>query len=256
MTAAIEAQHLFFSYGHQAVLRDISVVIEQGEFWGIVGPNGAGKTTLLLTMTGYLRPQHGVVLVEGKPVVRMSRRETASRVAFVAQKTEVAFPFTALEVVLMGRHPYSGLAALDSAGDVETALHALEQLGCPDIATKRFNELSGGEQQLVLLARALAQEAPVFVLDEPTSFLDLRRQWMALQVFADLRARGATIVATFHDLNIAARWCSKLLLLHDGLVEAAGPPANVLTPTRLESLYGIPLTVDFRPDGIIRVDYP
>ena len=256
MTAAIEAQHLIFSYGTQPVLRDVSLTVGQGEFLGIAGPNGAGKTTLLLAMTGYLRPQHGVVLLQGRPVVRMSRREAATRVAFVAQKTEVAFPFTALEVVLMGRHPYSGLAALDSAGDVATAMNALGRLGCSDIAEKRFNELSGGEQQLVLLARALAQEAPILVLDEPTSFLDLRRQWMALQVFADLRSRGVTVVATFHDLNVAARWCSTLLLLHDGVVEAAGPPADVLTPARLESLYGLALAVDTRPDGTVRVDYP
>jgi iron complex transport system ATP-binding protein len=256
MSHAVEAQNVFFSYGRRLVLRDISLLIGRGEFVGVAGPNGAGKTTLLLTLTGYLQPQRGAVFLDGAPVALMSRREAASRVAFVAQKTEMSFPFRVLEVVLMGRHPYAGLAALDSARDVEAALRALERLDAADLADKQFNELSGGEQQLVLLARALAQETPVLILDEPTSFLDFRRQWNVLQILAGLRQCGVTIVATFHDLNVAARWCSQLVLLHNGVVAAAGRPGEVLTASRLESLYGIPLVVDSRPSGTVRIDYP
>lgn len=207
---------------------------------GLAGPNGSGKTTLLHCLTGYLDAASGTVELDSKKVSALGRRQVAERVAFVPQKTESAFSFSTLQMVLMGRHPYAGFSACDSAEDVDLALAALRRLDIEALAERQFEQLSGGEKQLVLLARALAQQAPLLVLDEPLTGLDMRHQHeLMAAVHSITRESGRGALATFHDLQIAARWCDRLILLHGGTVVADGPPLEVITPENLKILYGV-----------------
>ncbi|MBX7244970.1 MAG: ABC transporter ATP-binding protein [Candidatus Sumerlaeaceae bacterium] len=252
----ISARDVRFAYGAREVLHSLSLDVQPGEFIGLAGPNGAGKSTLLQLLTGFLHPDAGTVSLRGAEVCRMRRAEVAREIAFVAQKSEIDFPFTVLEVVLMGRHPYAGLGALDSAPDITAAQDALRKCGLHDHSATLYGNLSGGEQQLVLLARAFAQGAPILVLDEPVSFLDLRRQWQIMNLLADARRGGTTIIATFHDLNIAARWASRLVLMNNGQLIADGVPADILSAELLGKLYDVPLTVESTPHRPVRVDFP
>jgi iron complex transport system ATP-binding protein len=252
----LEARQISFAYGATPTLRGISLCAARGEFLGIAGPNGAGKSTLLHLLTGYLKPDSGQVLLSGRDVAHMRRREAASQVAFVAQKSETVFSFTVTEMVLMGRQPYAGLAAFDTEEDFEIVGESLAEAGIAHLSAKLFDELSGGEQQLVLIARALAQRAPVVILDEPVSFLDVRHQWDVLNLLAAQRNAGKTVIATFHDLNIAARWCSRLVLIREGSIAAEGAPSEVLTAGQLEAVYGLPLRVESGPGRPVRVDFP
>lgn len=250
------ARDVCFGYGPQAVLHGVSLELHPGELLVLAGPNGAGKSTLLLLLTGYLRPQSGCIRLEGHDIASLHRRQVAVRLAFVPQKSDVAFSFSVTEMVLMGRQPYAGLAALDTTEDLGIVHEALAATGISHLASKCYDQLSGGEQQLVLLARALAQQTPILVLDEPASFLDMRRQWEMMNLLGRLRQEGKTILATFHDLNSAARWASRLALMHQGRIVACGAPSQVLSTQRLEEVYGIPLQVEPTPAGFLRIDFP
>ncbi|MCX7018684.1 MAG: ABC transporter ATP-binding protein [bacterium] len=253
---ALAARDLVFAYDRQNAVDHVSLGLETGELLGLAGPNGAGKSTLLNLLSGFLAPLSGEVMLFGRPLAALTRREIAARIAFVPQKTESAFSFTVTEMVVMGRQPYAGLGAFDTAEDMRVAQEAMEQAEIGNLAGKFFNNLSGGEQQLVLLARALAQRAPILILDEPTSFLDLRHQWQMMNLMKMHTRGGRLVAATFHDLNLAARWCDRIALMHNGALVACGKPAEVLNARRLESVYGIPLRVDALPGGNIRVEFP
>jgi iron complex transport system ATP-binding protein len=252
----LEARGVGFTYAAEPVLQGVSLAFEQGEFFGLAGPNGAGKSTLLNLLTGVLTPREGSVALRGTPVVSMRRREIEREIALVPQKTGTAFPFSVLEMVLMGRQPFAGFAALDSPEDYQIAGDSLKAVGIEPLAAKMYDELSGGEQQLVLLARALAQKARILLLDEPVSFLDLRHQWEVLSLLARLRDEGLTVIATFHDLNAASRWCSRMGLLRAGRLVACGAPAEVMSAPQLSELYGIPLVVEQAGEGRVRVEFP
>ena len=255
--AALHAEDVRFAYGGTPALCGVTLGVAGGEFLALAGPNGAGKTTLLHVMTGYLSPQSGAVTLDGRDLRRMRRREVAAGVAVVPQRAETPFGFGVLEMVLMGRQPYLGLAAFDTPGDVEIALAALDRVGADHLRGKRFDELSGGEQQLVLVARALAQQSPVLVLDEPVTFLDLRHQFEVMELLAGLAAEGRAVLATFHDLNHAARWCTRLALMRCGLLAAVGAPADVLREDLLREVYGLALTVRRDTPGLPpRVEFP
>ena len=247
--AVLRADQVAFSYGRRQVLRDVSLDVFPGEFLALAGCNGAGKTTLLHLLTGYLTPDAGTVTLEGEPVADLPRQEVARRIAYVPQRSATVFPFRVEEMVLMGRQPYAGLAAFDTEEDCQTAAQALDEVGLGREAGRRlFEELSGGERQLVLIARALAQQASILILDEPATYLDLRRQWEVMQLLERRRAGGATIIATFHDLNLAARWATRIALLHEGRMAAVGTAREVLRTEILEPVYGITLRVEHR-DG-------
>lgn len=252
----LEAQDVTFSYGRAQVLHGVSLALSAGELVGIAGPNGAGKSTLLHTMTGYLRPSSGRVLLEGRAVDKLSRRDVAARVAFVGQKSAVTFSFSVLEIVLMGRQPYAGLASFDSEQDVQIAMRSLEQVGIPQLASKYYDQLSGGEQQLVLLARALAQQAAIIILDEPVTFLDLKHQYEIMNLLRALTGRGTAVLATLHDLNVAARWCSRLALMKTGRIVACDSPDRLLEPSLLQEIYSVPLTVTSGPGNQSWVGFP
>jgi len=242
---AIKAEGLTFAYRKAApVLRDVTLAVNPGELFGIIGPNGSGKTTLVRILSRALLPQAGRVHLFGKPLAEYERRELARTLAVAPQESSVAFPFSGLEIVLMGRSPYLGRFAFAGARDLDVARNALQLTDAAGFAERRLHELSGGEKQRVVLARALAQEPRLLFLDEPTTFLDLKHQAATYRLASRLcRDQGLTVVAVTHDLNLAAQSCDRLLLLSQGRVAMVGTPAEVLTPARLEEVFEVAIEV-------------
>jgi iron complex transport system ATP-binding protein len=222
------------------VLDRVSATIAAGHIVGILGPNGSGKTTLLRLINGTLTPRAGAVYLDGQPVHRQSRRELARRMAVVPQETHLAFDYSVLEMVLMGRHPHLGAFQVEGPSDVAIARDALKATGTDHLEDRDFGTLSGGEKQRVIIAAALAQAPDLLLLDEPTASLDLGYQ---LEVSALLHRlneeRGITMVLSTHDLNVAAAVCHELVLIRDGRVLAAGSTGDVLTPEHVEALYDV-----------------
>lgn len=225
--------------GPSAILDGIDLTVRPGRMLALVGPNGAGKTTLLRTIAGLHRPSSGRVLLDGRPAHGMRPQALARLAAYLPQDTALSFPFTAYQVVLMGRHPHLGRFAVERAADHRAAERAMAATGTTHLAGRSMATLSGGERQLVLLAKALAQDTPVLLADEPISALDLRHQLAVLRLLRAYADTGRTVLVVVHDLNLAARYCTELALLAGGRVLAAGRPAHVLTPARLTEAYGV-----------------
>jgi iron complex transport system ATP-binding protein len=239
VTARLACDGVAVTLGGRPVLRDVALEVAPGEVVGLLGRNGAGKTTLVRVATRVLAPERGTLRLEGRALESYSRRELARRVAVVPQHTQIPFPFRAGEVVLMGRAPHQGLFGLETARDVEVARRAMRRLDVAHLADRSVLELSGGERQLVVVARALAQEADLLLLDEPTAFLDLEHRLRVLEVLRERAASGASALVVSHDLTLAARFCDRLALLAEGRILAAGPPAEVLTPLLLRDAFAI-----------------
>jgi iron complex transport system ATP-binding protein len=224
----------------------VSVVIEPGDVLGILGPNGSGKTTLLRLLAGFLTPASGAVTLGGVGLASIPRRRFARRVAVVPQETHLAFDYSVLEIALMGRYPHLGPFELEGPGDLAIAREALAATGTAHLAGRSFSTLSGGEKQRVIIASALAQEADILLLDEPTASLDLGYQLDIAALLGRLnRERGLTMVVATHDLNFAASLCRTLLLVRDGRVLAHGPVAQALTARHVADLYGVSADVRF-----------
>jgi iron complex transport system ATP-binding protein len=232
MSALLTAQNISFAYDGRPVLKGVSLVVEAGEFVGLIGANGSGKTTLLRILLGLL-PAPGAVRLCDDPLESLDRREVAKRATMVLQDTRVDFAFTARELVAMGRTPYLGRFTPERPVDQEAIAHAMRETGTEGLAERLVTELSGGERQRVHLARALAQETRVILLDEPTANLDLTHQYEALELVREFTGSGGAALAAIHDLTLAARFCDRLLLLSDGKIVAAGPPAEVITESNL-----------------------
>jgi iron complex transport system ATP-binding protein len=249
--ALLRAADVTFAYPPQAapVLRGVSVDVPPGGFLGILGPNGSGKTTLLRTLAGTRAPTNGQVTLDGAPLSRLSRTVLARRMAVVPQETHLAFDFTALEVVLMGRYPHLSAFEIEGPRDLAIARASLAATGTSDLANRLFATLSGGEKQRVVIAAALAQvsgaaatttDSRFLLLDEPTAALDLAYQLEVAALLRELQQRtGIAIVVSTHDLNFAAGLCRTLVLLRDGRVLAAGATNEVLTKASIRSLYGV-----------------
>ncbi|GAA4105717.1 ABC transporter ATP-binding protein [Actinomadura miaoliensis] len=218
------------------IVSDVDLVAEPGDFVGLVGPNGSGKSTLLRTVYRSLRPAAGAVSLDGDDLWRMRARQAARRRAVVTQHGELGGEFSVAEVVAMGRAPYKGLLDREDAGDRAIVADALERVGMAWAADRLFSTLSGGERQRVLVARALAQRAPLLVLDEPTNHLDVRAQLGLLDLVKSL---GLTLLAALHDLDHAASYCDHVVVLSGGTVRAAGPPLEVLTPEFVAEVFGV-----------------
>jgi len=239
MDAMIEVQDLAFSYDGAPFIEGISFRVGAGEFCGIVGPNGSGKTTLLKLFSKLLKPEEGSIRLGGKEIASMSVRDMAKEVAVVPQETSIAFPFRVAEVVLMGRSPYLGGFRFEGAEDLEVAQRAMELTGTADLAERYFFELSGGEKQMVIIARALAQQAGVMLLDEPTAFLDIRHQVEIYDLIKGLNLeKGLTVVSVLHDLNLASLYCDWLIMLDRGRVYRMGKAEEVLTYANIREVYG------------------
>lgn len=242
---ALESRALTFGYEPEhPVLDGLDLQIERGESVGLVGPNGAGKTTLLRLLAGILRPWRGEVRLRGEPLRELRPRERARRLALVPQESEPVFDFTALETVLMGRAPHLGLLGIEGAEDRRIALRALEEAQVLDLADRPLGRLSGGERQRVIVARALAQETEILLLDEPTAHLDLGHR-LVLDELLERRNRREelTVITVSHDLSHAARSCRRLLLVHRGGIVADGPPREVLTVEHLRRVYGVEVSI-------------
>jgi iron complex transport system ATP-binding protein len=235
---AIELRDVTFGYGGAAVLQDISFAIQRGAFVGIIGPNGSGKSTLLRLMSSYLRPWGGQVLLEGRPVESYDRRALGRLLGVVPQETAVTFPFSVTEMVLFGRTPHVGGFGFDRDSDLTAAQRAMERTDTAHLARRAITELSGGERQRVILARALAQEPEILLLDEPAAFLDIRHEVEMYDLLRDLQRGGITVVSVLHDLNLAALYCDRLLLLHESRLARAGTPSEVITYATLTEVYG------------------
>jgi iron complex transport system ATP-binding protein len=244
----LKIQDVTFAYGEHAVLRGTTFYVPQGSFLGIIGPNGGGKTTLLKLLSRLLLPQGGCILLGGQPLAAFNRKDLARNMAVVAQDTMASYQFTVEDVVLMGRAPYLGRFQSESLADYEIVHHALAVTGCSHLRERLITELSGGERQRVMIARALAQQPKVLLLDEPTAHLDIGYQQEILDLLKHLSlSEGLTVVAVLHDLNLAAYYCQKLVLVHNGRIHASGHPSRVLTPENLEEVYGIRVLVTPHP---------
>ena len=249
---ALSAQHLSFGYDRDARdseafgLHDVSLAIARGSLTGLLGPNGCGKTTLIKLLSGVLRPARGEVTLDARPLLARTRREVARQVAVVPQETHPAFDYTAIEMVLMGRHPHLGALQLEGPADLGIAREAMLATGTAALAERSYMTLSGGEKQRVVIASALAQAADVLLLDEPTASLDLGYQLEIAGLLARLnRERGVTMVLATHDLNLAASLCDHLVLMRRGRVIAQGAPAEVLTAALIGELYDVDADVAF-----------
>jgi iron complex transport system ATP-binding protein len=248
--AAIEARGITFQYGDGApVLAGLELAAGAGEIAGVIGPNGSGKTTLINVLSGTLRPAGGAVLMFGRDASALPARERARQMAVVPQESRVAFPFTVLEIALMGRAPYLGRWQLEAAGDLDAAQEALQLTGTYELRERRYHELSGGEKQRVMVAKALAQRPRILLLDEPTASLDLKHQVEIYELIRRLaREQGIAALAVSHDINLAAMYCDRLHVLESGRIVASGAPARVLEPELLARVYGVKVGVAQHPD--------
>jgi iron complex transport system ATP-binding protein len=242
----IELEDVGLSLGGVTVLDGVDLDVDRGEFVGLVGPNGAGKTSLLRTVNGVLAPDSGTVRLRGDPVATLGPRAVGRRVATVPQDTHLGFAFTAAQVVGMGRIPHRSRLDWSDGGAAVDA--ALDRAGVAALRDRPVDELSGGERKLVLLARALAQEAPALALDEPTASLDVAHQIRVLDVVSEYVSAGGAALAAIHDLDLAARYCDRLCLLSDGAVRAAGPPETVLDDSALGAAFDVRTAV--APDAV------
>ena len=248
----IQTDNIQVSFGSKTILQDISLDLRDKEFVGIIGPNGSGKSTFLKCLYRVLQPNNGKIFFDGTEMSSLSHRDTALKMAVVAQHSTVNFDFSVLEMVLMGRSPYKGLLDRDQIDDYEIARHALAQVGLSDFESRNFNTLSGGEQQRVILARALAQRTECLVLDEPTNHLDIKYQ---LELMTIVKRLDATVVSAIHDLNLAAIYCDRLIALKDGSVVCSGTPQEVLTEDTIRHIYGVSATVQTLPNGRLNIIY-
>jgi len=248
MSADYAIDNLRAGYSGAPILDGVSMRLGQSEFAGIIGPNGSGKTTLLRSMSRVLAPMRGSITLGGRDIYSIPAREFARRVAVVPQDTLVAFDFSVLEIVLMGRSPRLGRFAVEGAHDGEIAMASLERTGTAHLADRQINALSGGERQRVLVARALAQEPEVLLLDEPTSHLDISFQFEIMDLVKSLnRERGMTVLAVLHDLNLASQYCDRLILVGQGNVRADGSPDDVITADNIRRVYGAEVWVRKHP---------
>jgi iron complex transport system ATP-binding protein len=248
MPALFELDRVNVSLNSARILNGISFEIRAGEFLGIIGPNGSGKSTLLRTMAGVLTPLSGSVRLDGSEVARIQGRQLARRLAIVPQDNPIAFDFTVQEIVLMGRSPHLRRFEIEKGRDAEIAVDALRRTNLLHLADRSIGTLSGGERQRAMIARALAQQTDILFLDEPTAHLDINYQVEILDLAGRENAEnGKTVVVVLHDLNLAAEFCDRLIMLSEGSVFAAGSPEEVITRENVQQVYGTSVWVRKHP---------
>ena len=248
----LEAKDIEAVLGGNPILRGVSLEVDHNDFVGIIGPNGSGKSTLLKCIYRVLKPQAGIVRLDGTDIRELSYKKSAQTIAVLAQHNYYNFEFSVQDVVLMGRSPHKRTMERDNAQDYAIVAQALETVGMADMAKRSFSTLSGGEQQRVILARALAQQTPCLILDEPTNHLDIKYQ---LQLLDIVKGLNRTVISAIHDLNIAAMYCTWLVVMKDGKVITQGTPRQVLTPELIRQVYEVEATVSTDAQGILRILY-
>ncbi|MBW2469915.1 MAG: heme ABC transporter ATP-binding protein [Deltaproteobacteria bacterium] len=250
MKSAFAVNNLSYAYGSQPVLQRLSFSIDRGEIFIIIGPNGAGKTTLIKLMAGIIKRQSGQIDVLQKPIGSFSQKKLAQVLAYVPQGLPVGFPFSVEETVLLGRAPHQKILGLASEEDLEIVRQTMTFTEVDHLARRKLDQLSGGEQQRVLIARALCQQPQVILLDEPTASLDLSHQIRIMDLMEKLKAeKGVTVVMVSHDVNLASMYADQLLLLKAGQIVRMGTPRAVLNFETLEETYNCQLLVDSSPLG-------
>lgn len=232
----ITAKDIHLSYGAREILKGVDISGNSREFVGLIGPNGSGKSTLLKCIYRILKPDAGQIFLEDTPLQSMSYKTSARRMAVVAQHNHYNFDFSVEEIVLMGRTPHKKALERDNKKDYDIARQCLERVGMADFASRSFSTLSGGEQQRVILARALAQQTPCLILDEPTNHLDITHQ---LQLMEIIKALDVTVISAIHDLNIAAMFCDRIFALKDGCIVGEGTPGELFTPEFIRQVYQV-----------------
>jgi|SRR5688572_7002767 len=256
----LEAEKVTWSVEARKIISDVSLHLAPGEFVGLLGPNGSGKSTLLRTIYRILKPDAGIISLDGADVWGLSAREASKRMAVVRQEQSGEFDFLVHEIVMMGRNPHKGMFDRDTEDDFQGVEEALARVDMAGFAQRSFLTLSGGEKQRVLIARALAQQAQFLVLDEPTTHLDIHYQLEILELIKNL---GVTTIAALHELNLAALYCDRLYVLKTGKLVASGRPEQVLHPDLIREVYGVwsevathpltgKLTITFFPEKIRR----
>ena len=229
-----EDLHLF--YGAKEILKGISIQSKEKEFIGLIGPNGSGKSTLLKCIYRTLKPDQGAVYLDGKELSTIRVKDSARKLAVVAQQNHYNFEFTVQEIVMMGRSPHKKALERDNAGDHAIVKEALQAVGMSEFADRSFSTLSGGEQQRVILARALAQQTPCLILDEPTNHLDITHQLQMMRIVKNL---DVTVLSAVHDLNIAAMFCDRIYAIQDGQIVGEGTPEELFTPGFIREIYDV-----------------
>jgi iron complex transport system ATP-binding protein len=241
-------KNIGYRYEDNWALSGIDLELNPGEVVGILGPNGSGKSTLLKIMDGMLTPQEGEITVRNAPLKSLKRATFAREVAMVAQENHFRFSFTALEVVLMGRYPHLKRLQFEGQRDVDIAFNSLRATEAVEFAGRSIHDLSEGEKQRVFIARALAQEPRIILLDEPTSFLDLKFKRDIFRLISSLSAeKGLSVVLVSHDIDLVAQYCHRIMILKNGRVFAAGEPSQVITSQNIEAVYKCPVIVDSHP---------
>ncbi len=249
MKTQLQVSQLSWLVNNKSILQNISFAVSQGEVIGIIGPNGAGKTSLLRCITNQVKNTanstlSGTIHLKNKEMQYYSAKQLAQYFALVAQKAEPIFSLTVIDIVRMGLLPHQSLFSLDSDHEKEQVQRALAKVGLSDAGTNSFNQLSGGEQQRVLIARALVQKAQILILDEPTNHLDVYYQHQILQLVKQL---NITVIMTVHDLNLASQYCQRLLLLNQGQLICDGSPSEVLTEQQLQQVFKLPCLLESDP---------
>ncbi len=250
----LAAEGIVCGYDDEDVLRAVTVGVAQGEFVGLIGPNGSGKSTLLRALTGILPLRSGRVLLNGQPLAHYTRRQIAQKIAVVPQLSGSIFPFTVRDYVMMGRTPYLGRLQFQRPGDGQIAQQAMTLTDVTYLADRPITDLSGGEMQRATIARAVAQQTDVLLLDEPTAFLDLNHQREIFELLKRFNTdQDMTIICVSHDLNLAAQYCPRIVVLKDGVVYDDGPGSQIISEQMVRQVYGAPVQVDIGPGGKPRV---
>ncbi len=248
--AMLTVENLHFTYKDERILNGFDLQVRDGELVGIVGPNGAGKTTLLRLISGVLKPSRGVIRINGDDLAALKPTSRAKLVSVVPQNPQLPLSFKVLDLVLMGRNPHLGLLQWEGRRDMEISRWAMEMTDVWYLADRRISTLSGGERQRALVAMALVQEAPLLLLDEPTSSLDLAHQTEIMDLVRDVQQkRGGAVVVAMHDLTLAAQYCDRLAMLAEGRRYSDGPPGEVLTTENISRVYGASVVVLSHPQG-------
>jgi len=242
----INIQNIGFSHGDTPIIRDLSCEFYPGRFYGILGPNGSGKTTLLDIISGFLTPDRGAVFLGKNKILSLSQRQIAQSLSLVSQNYYINFPFSVEEVVMMGRHPYIDRFSHPSEIDVDRVAQVMEKTGISHLKHRKVTQLSGGEKQRCIFARALCQDTPVLLLDEAFSNMDIKHTLHFLGIVKELvQKTKTTIICVLHDLNLAAAWADEILLLKKGRIEARGKTRDIMTRENIELVFNVESKVEF-----------
>lgn len=243
----IDIRDLSWQYGNEKILKDLNIKIHKSKFYSIIGPNGSGKTTLIKNISKTLESGIDTIFIDGKDVTKINNKELAQKISVVPQNTEIEFDFSVMDIVLMGRTPYLKKFQNETVDDVNIAKKAMELTNTLKLREKKINQISGGERQRVIIARALTQQTDIVLLDEPISHLDINHQIESLNTLKYLSNKGTTIITVMHDLNLAAQYSNYLILLKDGKLIALGKPEEVITKENLEKVYNMEICIIKNP---------